>query len=74
MSDVVLLGELSEKINRAFVGVIFEDFPRGIFEVETIALISVNLFLKKFRAQSEVFLGARYFLELDIDGFFDFRA
>ena len=55
---VVFVGELTEKVTRAFVGIVSKDFPRGIFEVEAIELISVNLFAREFWAESELIFGA----------------
>ena len=33
---VVFVGELSEKVTQILVGVVFPDFPFGIFEIELI--------------------------------------
>ena len=60
LPDVRFVGDLSEKVTRVFVGVVLEVFPQGIFEVEKIEFISVNLFIMKFRTEREIFLDACY--------------
>ena len=60
-AGVVLEGELSEKVTRAFVAVDFAVPVRGILEIEFIERLFDELILSLFWAKSEVFLGWLYF-------------
>ena len=57
MPGVVFVGELSEKLTRSFAGVDLVDDPHDFFEVDLIELISVNMLIEEFWAESEDFLG-----------------
>ena len=55
VAGFAFLGELSEKVTRAAVGVVFADFLRGILEVEFMEWVSEYLIVEKFWAINKLF-------------------
>ena len=57
VAGVVLKGELTEKLTRAFFGVDFSVLVLGILDIEYVERLFDEIILSLFRVKSEIFLG-----------------